>query len=80
MRDEGINVIALSRKSGSFLGNPRGDTEIKDGDTLIVYGRAETLNKIEKRSKGKNGKKEHNKMVEEQKEVLKHEKDVDAED
>ncbi|MEE4256810.1 MAG: TrkA C-terminal domain-containing protein [Bacteroidales bacterium] len=80
LRDEGINVIALSRKNGNYLGNPRGDTEIKDGDTLIVYGRAETLNKIEKRSKGKNGKKEHNEMVEEQKEVLKHEKDVDAGD
>jgi K+/H+ antiporter YhaU regulatory subunit KhtT len=80
LRDEGINVIALSRKNGNFLGNPKGDTEMKDGDTLIVYGRAETLNKVEKRSKGKKGKREHNEMVREQKEILKHEKDVDAGD
>jgi NhaP-type Na+/H+ and K+/H+ antiporter len=79
LRDEGINVIALSRKNGNYLGNPRGNTKIRDGDTLIVYGRAETLNNIEKRLKGFKGKIEHEEMVEEQKEVLRHEKDEDNE-
>lgn len=79
LRDEGINVIALSRENGNYLGNPRGETKIKDGDTLIVYGRAESLNNIEKRLKGVKGKIEHDEMVEEQKVVLEHEKEEDDE-
>ena len=77
LRDEGINVIALSRKDGKYIGNPKGDTKIKEGDTLIVYGRAETIKKLEHRLKGIKGNKEHKDMVEEQKEVLQHEIEED---
>jgi len=77
LRDEGINVIALSRKDGKFIGNPKGDTKMNEGDTLIVYGRAETLKKLEHRLKGIKGNQEHKDMVEEQKEVLQHEKEED---
>jgi len=77
LRDEGVNVIAISRKDGNYLGNPKGDTRMKEGDTLIVYGRAESLRKIETRFRGKRGNREHDKMVREQKEVLKQEKDID---
>jgi uncharacterized protein with PhoU and TrkA domain len=79
LRNEGINVIALTRKNGNYLGNPRGDTKIKVGDTLILYGRANSLQKIEKRLKGEKGKKEHKEMVEEQNKVLEHEKEEDNE-
>jgi hypothetical protein len=77
LRDEGINVIALSRKDGKYIGNPKGVTEIREGDTLIVYGRADTIKKLEHRLKGINGNKEHNDMVKEQKKVLQHEKEAE---
>jgi len=77
LRDEGLNVIALSRQDGTFIGNPNGETKIKNGDSLIVYGRAETLKKMEKRFKGMMGNNEHKKMVEEQKEILQQEKNED---
>lgn len=75
LRDEGLNVIAISRSDGTFIGNPNGETLIKSGDSIIVYGRAKTLNKIEKRFKGFLGNTEHDEMVKEQKEVLEHEKE-----
>jgi K+/H+ antiporter YhaU regulatory subunit KhtT len=77
LRDEGLNVIALTRKDGSFLGNPRGDTVISEGDSMIVYGRAEALQKMEGRTKGKSGNEQHHKMMKEQKKVLEHEKQED---
>ena len=77
LRDEGLNVLAISRQNGNYIGNPTGETKIKNGDKLIVYGRAETLRKIESRFKGRMGNKEHKKMVDEQKEVLKQEKNDD---
>lgn len=77
MRDEGLNLLAISRKDGTFLGAPDGDTTIRDGDSLIIYGRAEVLSKLEKRIKGKKGNREHLKMEEEQKKVQEHEKEED---
>jgi K+/H+ antiporter YhaU regulatory subunit KhtT len=77
LRDEGLNVIALTRKDGSFIGNPRGRTVIKEGDSMIVYGRAEALKKMECRTKGKTGNKQHHKMMKEQKKVLENEEKKD---
>jgi NhaP-type Na+/H+ and K+/H+ antiporter len=77
LRDEGLNVIAISRSDGTFIGNPNGETKIRKRDSVIVYGRAKTLNRIDKRYKGLRGNFDHNKMVKEQKEVLAHEKEDD---
>lgn len=77
LREEGMIVLGITRKDGTFLGTPTGETPIKDGDSLIIYGRAETLNKLEKRIKGTAGNKEHKKMISEQKKVEKKEKKED---
>jgi hypothetical protein len=69
LRDEGINVLAISRQDGSFYGTPAGETTIEDGDTLIVYGRAEALQKLDKRLKGTRGNSEHKAMIRKQKKV-----------
>ncbi|MBR9985467.1 MAG: TrkA C-terminal domain-containing protein [Desulfosarcina sp.] len=37
---EGIMVLGFTRADGRFLGAPDGETEIKDDDVLILYGRA----------------------------------------
>ncbi len=79
LRDEGLNLIAIIRSDKTFIGNPNGETKIKEGDSLIIYGRAKTLNKIDKRFKGIVGNTEHDELVEEQEEVLEHEKEEDRE-
>ncbi len=47
--EEGITVLGITRGDGTYIGGPKGDTEIHAGDTLILYGRAEKLKKLGKR-------------------------------
>jgi len=69
LREEGVNVLAISRSDGSFFGAPMGETTIQDGDTLVVYGRIDALLKLEKRLKGSKGNKEHQSMIRKQEKV-----------
>jgi K+/H+ antiporter YhaU regulatory subunit KhtT len=79
LRDEGMIVLGITRKDGTFLGTPDGETKIRDGDSLTIYGRADGLKKIEKRSKGASGNQEHKKLTSEQDEKVKEEKKEDPE-
>lgn len=78
LREEGINVLAISRSDGSFMGSPAGETQVLEGDTMVVYGRTESLKKIEKRSKGDQGNKEHQQMVNKQDRIQKREMKTDG--
>lgn len=64
LRDEGINVLGLTRTDESYIGIPTGDTEFEEGDLLILYGYAETLEKLDERKKGSIGDYEHEKRAE----------------
>lgn len=77
LKEEGMIVLGIVRHDGTFLGTPDGETYIRDGDTLIIYGRAEVMNKLEKRLKGDEGNKEHKEMIHEQKDVAEKEKKKD---
>ncbi len=52
LRDEGVVVLGISRADGVYLGAPRFGTEIKDGDTLILYGRSPRLCELDRRPAG----------------------------
>lgn len=78
LRDEGLNVIAISRENGDFLGNPKGETKIKEGDTLIIYGKADALSKLDKRLKGFSGNREHDDQVNEHKKALRKETESES--
>jgi uncharacterized protein with PhoU and TrkA domain len=69
-----LYLLAISRTDGTFPGAPDGDTMIRDGDTLIIYGRAEVLSKLEKRLKGIKGNEGHLDMTRKQKKVKEQEK------
>lgn len=69
LREEGLNVLAISRNDGTFLGTPGGDTSIQEGDSLIIYGRATAINRLESRLRGQRGNREHRAMIKEQKQV-----------
>ena len=75
VRDEGIIILAITRKDGHYLGAPQADTKIKVGDLIILYGRASALAALEKRLKDKRGYAEHKKLVEEQQKVVHKEKE-----
>ena len=43
LSDAGVNVLGVHRKDGDFVGAPVGDTYIRTGDRLIVYGSRDDL-------------------------------------
>lgn len=57
--DEGITVLGIHRPDGSYLGVPRGETTIRAGDRLVLYGRDERLRELEDRRIGEAGSEAH---------------------
>ncbi len=56
---EGVNVLGINRANRGFIGIPDGDTMLKPGDLLIIYGRGSTIAALGKRRKGAEGDLEH---------------------
>lgn len=70
LSEEGITVLGIYRDDGSYLGSPRGPTEVLADDTLILYGRHETLAGLDTRAYGLAGDIAHREAVSEQKEIV----------
>ena len=49
---EGLFILGINRKNGTYLGVPGHHTQICPGDTLIIYGRASAIKRINNRKKG----------------------------
>lgn len=73
--EEGLLVLGIERRDGGYIGAPRADTQVRLEDTLIIYGRRETLANFNQREAGQKGNWDHIKAVEEQKAVEKIEKE-----
>jgi len=67
--DEGVVVLGVERDDGSYTGAPRGETDIREGDTLLLYARIETLRDLDSRPKGPEGQARHYKQAAEQQEA-----------
>ncbi len=78
--DEGILVLGIRRRDGTYIGAPRGDHHIFPGDTIIVYGDRSLLLDLEKRKKGKEGDEAHERAIDKQKEILKRQDKIDKEE
>jgi hypothetical protein len=66
LTDEGVMVLGIYRKEGSYLGAPTRDSRIFAGDTLILYGRGGTLRDLDRRRADNMGDRAHDKSVEQQ--------------
>lgn len=77
LRDEGIVVLGIHRKDGTYLGAPRGATRVLPRDTMIVYGRISVLEQLDQRRKGYRGDIEHREAVAEQEEIVEEEEAAD---
>lgn len=78
LRDEGIAVLGITRKSGKYLGAPGGPTKIKANDTLLLYGRVSALENLDQRRAGIGGDREHEEVQEEQRQIASQEEIEDA--
>ena len=70
LRDEGVVVLGIERRDGSYLGVPQGDTVLVAGDMLIVYSRGGVLAELDRRDRGTSGEVAHAAAVAEQARVI----------
>jgi hypothetical protein len=63
LRDEGVVVLGVYRTSGAWIGAPGGGTRIRPGDTLVLYGKDETLCELDGRLRGAEGDEAHERAV-----------------
>jgi hypothetical protein len=67
--DEGITVLGIHRPDGSYLGVPRGETMIRAGDGIVLYGRDELLQQLCDRPGGDSGLQAHLRAVADHEEI-----------
>jgi hypothetical protein len=74
---EGLFILGINRKNGTYLGIPGHDSIICPGDTLVLYGRASAIRRIDARKKGYQGNRERQQSEKESKKIQKQEKKED---
>jgi Trk K+ transport system NAD-binding subunit len=57
--EEGILIVGIKRNNGSYLGVPRGHYKANIGETLILYGKKDTLSALKNRIAGPVGEAAH---------------------
>ncbi len=62
--EEGVNVLGIYREDGSYVGVPKGSTEVYPGDTLVLYGQADSLQELDARRAGTEGDRAHDEATE----------------
>jgi hypothetical protein len=76
---EGVLVLGLQRRDGSYVGAPRGATCVRSGDTMLVYGRASVIEGLDQRRDDWHATGAHEDAVAEQSRVEDEERRRDAE-
>jgi len=74
LRREGIFVLGIQREDGNYLGVPKGDVKIENGDLLKLYGRKDAIKKLKDRKKDSEGDEDHEEASNEQERVRASEK------
>ncbi|HAH45068.1 TrkA C-terminal domain-containing protein [Gimesia sp.] len=64
---EGILVLGIEKPDTTYVGAPRGETELEVNDRVLLYGKASVLRNLDERRSGAGGNWEHHKAVDEQK-------------
>ncbi len=63
---EGISVLGIHRSNGDYVGVPRGETEIEQGDVIVLYGLNDDIDELRSRRRDVEGEQEHAEAVAEQ--------------
>lgn len=63
LRDEGVIVLGIYRRSGEYLGVPAGPTLVAQGDRLVLYGEDDALDDVASRCAGPDGDARHEQAV-----------------
>ncbi len=71
---EGVLVLGIECPGGQFIGAPADDTEIREGDRLLLYGRTPRIAEIDRRRSDEAGEASHRAAVTEQEGISKRER------
>jgi len=63
LHKEGVTVLGIHRANGDYVGVPRGETKVRAGDQLILYGAEQTLNELDVRQQGVSGDLAHDRAI-----------------
>ena len=74
LSEEGILVLGIECPGGQFIGAPGDDTEIREHDRLILYGRTPRIGEIDRRRSDGDGERSHLAAVAEQERVSQEER------
>lgn len=77
---EGVIVLGIERDAGSYVGTPRGETTVAAGDSLILYGRQDSLLDLDTRQAGMLGNMHHVMAVTRQIDVEEQQEDIEPEE
>lgn len=78
---EGVLVLGVQRHGGGYVGAPTGKTEIRGGDTLILYGMIERLDELDARKADRAGAAAHRAaVIEQQEKVQQQEREAEEEE
>ncbi|MFP4089191.1 MAG: potassium transporter TrkA [Cyclobacteriaceae bacterium] len=77
LRQEGLNLIGIERADSTYLDMPGGDTEVHEGEPLILCGRESVLKRPFQRIKGRQGGKQRRNDIAENQEIEQKEKKAD---
>jgi len=80
LHQEGILVLGIHRRDGTYRGIPKADTGINAGDTLIIYARESAVAMLDERQGGKLGDIEHFDAILEEKRIEEEERQQDVEE
>ena len=69
LSDEGVLVLGINRRTGKYIGSPNGQTIVKAGDVLSLYGPIDRLEELDLRKQGYMGDRAHRIAVKAQSEV-----------
>ncbi len=59
LSEEGILVLGIECPGGQFIGAPAHDTEIRERDRLVLYGRTPRIAEIDRRRSDGDGEQSH---------------------
>jgi hypothetical protein len=69
LASEGLLVLGVSCPGGSFIGAPAASTQMRAGDSLIVYGRRSCVSELDERVPGDRGDRSHQDAVRAQRRI-----------
>lgn len=70
-------LLGIVRGNGTYVGAPKGPTEVRAGDTLVLYGKAELLSELDLRPSGASGDAAHEKAKDRQQHLKRQEEAED---